>query len=317
MAIATLKRKAVKKKTAKKKVAKKKAVKKKVAATVKKDIRPAKKKSAEVKIEWFKTQPGLCQEYSTGLEYCLISEDNKQVCPLMLCKDFLQDAIWAWLNNKQCSIYGFTYNRKTGVPIYFDRTKTALGNGTDPKFSEKVPLMVDFINQFERKIKLIRSSARKISNPVTKYTSGMWLMESSSRWMLAPPMLSLYGLLIRVGFTHKKGAKYEATVKALMDGKVSPYQNSDKSQITQAQSGIDLILKYGYTKIFGKSTKRNYPGKARIGTMHNNTGICAFSGRLRLAASKTAKVKVPIRTAGNTDFFSRWYRDLDAEKNKE
>ncbi len=301
----TIKRKTVKKKTAKKK---------KGTTTVKKGIRPV-RKSAEVKIDWFKRQRGLAEVYSTGLEYCLISKDNKQVCPLMLCKDFLQDAVWAWHNNRSCSIYGFTYNRKTGIPICFERTKIALGNGADPQFSDKMPLMVDFINQFEQKIKLVRSSVRKISNPVTKYKSGMWLMESSNRWMIAPPMLSLYGLLVRVGFTHKKGAKYENTIKALIDGKVNPYQNNDKGQIAQAKPGIDLILKYGYTKIFGKSIKKNYPGEADIHTMHGGTGICAFSGRRKreAAAAKGPKTST-IRTSNNNNFFSHWYRDLGKKK---
>jgi hypothetical protein len=113
--------------------------------------------------------------------------------------------------------------------------------------------------------------------------------------MLSPPMLSLYTLLLRVGFCHTQGEDYAETIKKITGGTVPPYQSNDKSQLSSAQQGIERILKYGYAKIFFKDPKKNYPAIA-TSNMHHHTGICSFSG----GASKS--------------HVGHWHRDLDQPK---
>jgi len=250
------------------------------------------KVTGPVKIEWITKKYGMAQIYQSGLEYCFISRDWKQCCPMVLCKDFLQDAIQAMHHDKSVSIYGFTYNPQTCEPLYMGRTRVAIANASDKDFSAKIPALLDFLHQFEKKLHLVRTKARPTANPPKKYTSGVWVLESSNRWMVSPPMLSMYTLLLRLGFCHTSGIDYAETIKEILDGKVTPYQTQDKSQLQNARPGIDKILKYGYAKIFFREPKKNYPD---VGTsaMHHNAGICAFTS----GASKA--------------LVSHWHRNLD------
>jgi len=265
--------------------------------TMKKDTKKKDdaKASRPVKIEWLTKKYGLSQVYSTGLEYCFISRDWKQCCPMVYCKDFLQDAIQATYHEKSVSIYGFTYNPQTCEPLYMRRTRMALGNASDSGFSDKIPNVMDFLHQFEKKLRLVRSKARQVENPPKRYKSGVWVIESSNRWILSPPMLSLYTLLLRVGFCHTKGEDFAETIKKIIAGKISPYQSNDKKQLSQAKDGIDKILKFGYAKIFFKNPKKNYPA-ITTSSMHNHTGICSFT------------------SGASMSHVQHWHRDLDKPK---
>jgi len=272
----------------------------------------------QIKVDWLPPdEGGLCQIYATGLEYCFVSSNNRQVCPMVYCKDFLQDALWAWHNKSSVEIYGFTYARKTGIPICSTQTRIALGNGADAKFSNKIPAMMEFLNFYERKLKLMRTTAIKVSNPPSKYKSGVWLLESSRRWMIAPPMLSLYGLLIRVGCNHRLNRKIETTIKKLLSGDEAPYQSHDRDYFDCAQNGIEYIVKHGYARVFySKSPAKNYPKSIDVDEMHDCTGIVAFSGKIK----EKFNTKPKAEYSANHDLYAyaaeipHWYRKLTPKK---
>ena len=252
----------------------------------------------KVSVEWLTKVYGLSQIYSSGLEFCFISKDMKQACAFMFCKDFLQDALMATHNKSKINIYGFSYDSKKDNPIDLDRTRIAVTNSKDNDFASKIPAMMDFIHQFERKLKLIRSSCYAVENPPTKYAKcGVFIIEGSNRWMRSPPMISLYSLLIRVGFTHKIGNTIEKTMDDLIKGKSKPYQNNDKSQLQGAKTGIDTILKYGYAKVFFNDPKMNFPNIPEH-NMHYNMGIVAYSGGM------------------SKQHIKHWHRDLNKKPKK-
>lgn len=233
--------------------------------------------SKPVKIKWLTKCSTMNQMYSSGLEYCFISKDNKQCCPFVFCKDFLQDALMAALNKCNISIYGFLYDPINCEPIYLEKTKIALGNSSDKNFMEKIPNVLDFINQIERELRLIRSRVQVVENTPKKYSkSGVVIMESSNRWILSPPMISLYSLLIRVGFAHKKGISYKDTIQGVINKEIPSYQKEDASQLSAAKAGLDKILNNGYAKIFYKDQIRNFP-KISTSAMHDGMGIVSFS----------------------------------------
>ena len=234
------------------------------------------KTGGPVKINWLSKKPGMSQIYKQGLEYCFISHDWKQCCPFVFCKDFLQDAVQAVHHGKAIGIYGFTYNPATCEPLYMERTRIALANAHDPEFASKVPNAVDFLNQFEKQLKLVRTVARPCSNSQKTYANGIFIFDASSRWMISPPMLSMYTLLLRIGFCHTKDEDYAETIKKVIEGKIVPYQRDDKVYLTSAKAGIDKILKYGYSRIFYKDPKKNFPD-CNTSSMHNSSGIVSFS----------------------------------------
>lgn len=251
------------------------------------------KLGSPVEIKWT-TAYCPVQHYTSGLQYSFISKDWVQCCPFVYCRDFLQDILQAMHQEKDISIYGLAYSAKRAAPLYLDRTRLALTNSADKEFSQRLPNSIEFVNQFESKLKMVRSKVRPCSN---KYKNcDVYVVDSSSRWMLSPPMISLYTLLLRVGFCHKPGTDAADTIKDIVDGKISPYQTNDKQYIEQAQPGIDRILKYGYARIFYKNPARNYPASVGTTTMHHNLGICSYS----------KGVSEPV--------VKYWHRDLEAAK---
>ena len=234
------------------------------------------KAGGSIAVTWLTNKPQLAQVYSHGLEYCFVSHDWKQCCPFVFCKDFLQDAIQATHHGKTVGIYGFSYDPSHCEPLYMERTRIALANSKDKDFAVKLPAAVDFLNQIEKHLKLVRTIARTCSNPPNAYANGIFILDSSNRWMVSPPMLSMYSLLLRVGFCHTKGDDYAETIKKVIEGKIPPYQTNDVGQLSSAKSGIDKILQYGYARIFYKDPKKNYPD-CNTSSMHNSTGIVSFA----------------------------------------
>ena len=142
---------------------------------------------------------------------------------------------------------------------------------------EKIPNCLNFLHQIEKNLRMSLTVARECSNPPHKYAlGGVWLFESSKKWLISPPMVSLYTLLVRVGFSHPIGANYQDTIKKIIDNQIKPYQWEDKSRLSGGKSGIDYIFKHGVSKIFHRNIKDNYP-RVRVNTLHNDFGIMGFA----------------------------------------
>lgn len=230
------------------------------------------------KIEWYKKRCTASQVYTGGLQYALVSPDGKQCSPFVYCKDFLQDAVQAHLLNMRRNIYRFVYDPEEHEPVDTRATRILLGNSSDRYMQHKIPGCLDFINQFEKKLKISPSHVFECLDPPKRYqNSGVWLFESSRRWIKSPPMLSLYTLLLRLGFVHTLGNDFTVTMKGVRTGKILAYQEQDRSQLKYAQKGIERILKYGDRKIFHRNIAQNYPKKVSISVMHNNCGIVGFA----------------------------------------
>jgi hypothetical protein len=163
-------------------------------------------------------------------------------------------------------------------PLDLDRIRLVLVNQNDKNFADKIEHVRDFINQFCKKLKLKPTKVFQVSNPPKQYARcGAFFFSGSGMWLNAPVFVSMYSLLLRVGFVHKTGRGCMETVKMLIDGKVSPYQSNDRNQMSSAIKGIEKILELGYRKFFYIDTKKNYPAGVAISTMHNSTGIQSFA----------------------------------------
>lgn len=221
----------------------------------------------------------IAQEFSEGLEFALVSKDNKQINQFVFCKDFIQDAIEGFLNNHRVSIYGFIYDptKPETLLLCLEKTRLLLTNWRDKQFRFKLDNCIDFVNQFEDRLGMSRTEVMEVENAPPFYKkAGIWLFEGCKRWMQAPPMISLYTLLLRVGFSHKVGQSFEKTMKDIIAEELPTEQYSDQIYLQDAEDGIRCILEHGDQKIFGKEMKKNYPN---IGTydMHSECGIVGFS----------------------------------------
>lgn len=245
------------------------------------------------KIKWLKTTSNLAQIYSRGFEFCFISKNNEQVCPFVLCKDFLHDAIMGIHNNKKVQIYGFKYDPSKDLPVCLDKSKIAIANSQDDNFKNKIPKILGILNQVESELRLKKTKALEISNPPKMYKKcGIFLLEGSNRWLISPPMVSLYTLLIRCGVYHNVKNSWRRTLKDISDQKpqfrdssegkfIPPSGNAgcnDYYYLSKAQNAIDFIIQNGYAKIFYKDPKKNYPDVS-INSMHGEFGIVGFSNK--------------------------------------
>lgn len=239
-------------------------------------------KIESVKIEWFTQKQNLSEIYSSGMQYSLVNQDGKQCCPFCHCKDYFQDAVWATLHGKSTSIYGFSFDPATNPPLDMENTRMLLTNSKDNKFLEKIENMLDFINQVEDIFDFRNTTAKVVENPEAKYkTCGIIETCSSHRWMRSPVLLSIYTLLLRVGFSHTKGNNWQDTIKGMISGKIAQYQTNDKGYLQQSIEGLEYILKAGYKNIFYVQPKFNYPEKADVNSIHNRSGIVAFSSMVK------------------------------------
>lgn len=237
----------------------------------------------EVEIKWPEEQQrGFSEAYSSGLQYALCNDDYQQATGFVLCKDFFQDAYAAWENKNKRSIYGFTYEYNVSLPLATKGIKILLANRFDAHFSAKMEKSIKFLNEFEEELGMEPKSMlyKCIDPPEFFKQNGVYLIEGSDRWLIAPPMLSLYTLLIRIGCKHlKKNGNWRTTCEKIASGEISQYQNNDQYQIQTAMKGINHILKHGDKKIFGEERAKNYPNDIETGTLHHYTGIVGFTQR--------------------------------------
>jgi len=236
-------------------------------------------------------KPRILQVYRQGLEYSLLSADNRQCCYFVWCKDFLQDAIQGYLYDTRKETYGFEYDPSLHPPIDLRRARILITNSRDSEFDKKIPPCLDFLNQIEVRLKLRKTTCTRCVPTPRKYQKcGVWLFEGSRLWQIAPPMLSLYTLFIRVGFAHKVGTPWNFTVNHVRTGLLEPYQRgrytSDKTQLEEAQDGIRKIMRFGPRRLFHRDIFENYPEDMDIDTMHNEMGIVSFS-------NETTKLYIP------------------------
>lgn len=247
----------------------------------------------ERKVEWHpKTLKQISQIPKDGLEFAYVSEEYKQVHQLVWCKDFMQDAVHGYLNKKAIEVYGFEYDPKKNPPIDTRRTRLLICNWRDKQFDSKLKACLEFINDIESQLKMSKSKIERCINPPPIYRrSGVFIIEGSKRWMSAPPMISLYTLLIRIGLVHLSGQRASETLYQIESGLLNPYNwqpdeagkygpihhDNDKDFLIRGRPGLNRILKFGDRRLFHESMKANYPDSVSTETLHDNCGLGGYS----------------------------------------
>lgn len=244
-------------------------------------------------IQWLepKINEKILQIYSKGVEFALVSENYEQCHSFVWCKDFLHDAVYSTLNNKPIEIYRFKFNPTINPNPCLKSIKLLLANSKDKKFKEKIPACLDFINQIEEQMKIKKTIIKECDNIPNIYkNSGVFLFEGSKRWIQAPPMISLYSLLLRVGFSHIKGTSFKDTIDGIYSKAIKPYQKNDRKWLMDSELALEKILRLGDRKVFYRNIKENYPNKFTIDIVHNKLGIIGFSTDILLSLAGASVV---------------------------
>lgn len=241
------------------------------------------------------------QIYSMGFEFAfftLIKGVWEQACTFVYCKDFLHDAVWAMINKKAWSIYGFKYNPAKDLPLDLNHCTMAFRNtqykGKEEEFHAKLESCREFLNGVEKKLGFAPSQVHRVEHE----GGPCWLIIGDKAWQHAPPLVGFYTLFIRLGFFHEAGRSVEETLELAKTGKIKLPGNSsyaghrDASYIKQAWSGLQVLFKHRLG-VFHSKMEENYPPDLpqTAGSLHDNLGPVAFS-------NKTPKSAMP-----------RWYEE--------
>lgn len=238
-------------------------------------------------IEWINKAGAFNQVYTTGLEYAFCNLDFKQLMPWVLCKDFLHDTIFTYLNKSQFNLFGYNYAPSKEEILNLRRMRLLVTNKSDLELSLKIENSVDLVNQLEKEMG-VPSLSRVFScpKPPKRYEKcGVFMFSGSGHWLLSPPLISLYTLMVRVGFSHSSGKDFRETIDKIISGEIKPYQSGvgthgDQFQLKDAKPGIDRLIKEGYQKIFGSDMRANFPPGLPESEMHDYFGIGSFTKEL-------------------------------------
>ncbi len=225
----------------------------------------------------------LAQIYNSGLEYAFINEKGEQCHPFCLCKDFLQDALWAELNKTATTIHGFTYKSGVNPPLDLSRTRLLARFKGKPEFAQMCQASLAFLNEVEESYGLEKTSL------VFAGTSGkdqIWMFVGDNYWMQAPPMISLYTLMIRVGLNYQGGGWEEHLKSPKLVG------SNDKYYLESSKAAIVKLKEKGPKNIFAQAMLDNYPNDCTVSDMHNYSGIKSLaSNQIKQAVKKNWQVK--------------------------
>jgi hypothetical protein len=241
-------------------------------------------------VKWHPKTNKIAQIPKEGLEYALVSDDYEQLHQLVWCKDFVQDVIHGYLNSSLTRIYGFEYDPAKAPPVSMKRTRLMVTNWKDKELGEKLNNgVLPLLHEIEEKLGMSKSVLEKCSKVPPRYgRSGVWLFDSSIRWSKAPPMISLFTMLVRIGLVREGDDDLKNHIRKIKEGTVKCYYSvekmQDKGQVKRAEAGIKKILKHGDRKLFHTDIKKNYPPLTNSGgkyislyTIHDNCGIAGFS----------------------------------------
>jgi len=234
-----------------------------------------------VKIQKFKSTIKLseiCQEVEMQFSFVTGPKNGRKQChQFAKCRDFLHDAVWAYINKGECSIYRFNY--KYGVNPNIDLKKMRMLvflQKEDKNFKVKMRRAQKILHHYENIAEWPKSRISIVADE-----SQMVLFTGSAKWVLSPTLISMYTLLIRLGDKNIKGFKTDKELqeiyKRLGNTKYCGDDN-DLRYIKSCYDKLDIVVKY-YKELFDKKIEGNYPNDIDRHSFHDHGGIlslCTF-----------------------------------------
>jgi len=217
-------------------------------------------------IQKFFPNQSLSQIYSSGLEYAFVSSDGQQCHAFAYCKDFLTDAVWAMLNQATASIYSFSYG-PSNPPLDLEYTRIALRNKKSSDFQTKCQNSLRFLNLLEPDFGM--APTQLIHGG--EYGGPIYVFVGDKQWMYAPPLISLYSLLLRVGQNYQDGPWRERLTAT------SGMRFNDQTYLNTSRPAILKLTGKKFDEVFAQSWKDNYPSECGVKSMHESAGICALA----------------------------------------
>lgn len=243
----------------------------------------------KLEVELFKTPYYLIENpQGSGFLYSFVSapkDNNRQLFPWIKCRDYLQDVIQTHITGKSCLVYGFSYSKGKNPPLDMRRTRllvTKAGANEEnvKNFKCEIDYSLRLIHHFEDIMEIKHTKIQRVSN----LERPTWLFNGNNAWLKSPALISLYSLLIRLGYhriefdTHQDLIQTLGNLRTSSKSKYLPY-DGDAVYMLAIASKITTIAK-NYKEIFGlKSGKMGssydptYREERPIRSFHNSSGI--------------------------------------------
>ena len=165
----------------------------------------------------------ILQMYEKGIEYALVSDKNEQCHTFVWCKDFLHDVVYSSVNKRPIEIYRFKYDPNIDPNPSFKELKILITNPKDKKIEEKIHNCLDFLNKIESFLDIKPTKIVNCNDPPEGYKK-VFLFIANNRWIKSPVMISLYSLLVRLGFSHQINDNFLTTIEKMKLGALKAYQ---------------------------------------------------------------------------------------------
>lgn len=230
------------------------------------------------KITLFEKDTNLSEIYQkSGLEFAFVSSPKngmKQCHTMVKCRDFLHDAVRCTIHGNNCSIYGFKYDAKVNPPVdmkkfrmlVVDRNK----NADKKDFSERMGYSLKLLNYYEE-IAGVDKTRIELSD-IDKRT--YCYFEGPKMWMMAPFLVSMSSLLIRLGDKKIKFDKRRKLSKAFEKLiKEGDNNENDIKYLKACHDKMENIAK-NHKKLC--SSFDPYSDKHTINNFHNTSGIVSL-----------------------------------------
>jgi len=212
--------------------------------------------------------------YANSFDMSFVSEDNVQVCGGTGCRDYLQDTIRTFFNNKErLGSDCHSYYPELGDPdLCIDKTRLLIKlvkpNKEETNTEKNIKRALEMLNILESFGDIEKTKMKLVKTEKPKNNELSVLIEGSKEYMHNPHLLSLLTLVIR--FTYFNSNIKVVNERSLYNSHLSA--NRDKILMTSCHKIIHLILKKRRELFEGVSLKELFP--TGIGySFHSQGGI--------------------------------------------
>lgn len=217
-----------------------------------------------MKVNLLHSRVGTSEGRNNGIAIGFVDNKLNTICPITPCKDFLNEVVYSEYTGIQIdTIYGFKHP-VSGVFKGKRRINLAAANCTSYKNEpytqinkEQIKNTVKFINNIETRL--------KISKTITFQAGEFTIFRFSNYWISQVYLISLYGLLIRIG------VNYDGT-DVLDYYKSKKVPSEDYNLCQNSYNNFKEILQNKYLNV--DSMLKEYSEMDNKYHIHNYLGIC-------------------------------------------
>ena len=223
--------------------------------------------------KWYDKYHHILEVAKSGIQYSCISIENQQCFPFVHDSEFVVDATAATIYSKPIKIYGFEYSPFINPPVCLDNCRILLRDLYDKKFIEHIHATKNFLNLLEMKMKCDSYSKIQVVKNTPIWRSEVVLLTSPAKWMLSPPMLSLYTLMISIGLNYNDEDTVWGHCQKIRDKKIFINNSYNQTSLKMAWKTIMDIIESGGSCYFKPEMKENWPNYEKTTDLHNKSGI--------------------------------------------